>query len=207
MRHLLSFAVIILSLQLSTAQVEFGIKAGISSYTLAQDAINIPDKDIKLSISDASFGHHAGIYTRIKLLAFYIEPAVLFNSNKVTYKLDQYGEGGIVNQLRSERYNYVDIPVLAGIKMGPVRLQAGVVSHLFINSISDIVDVDGYQQKFQNATYGYQAGVGLDIRSIRVDVNYEGNLTAFGDHITVDDTSYNFGSRPHRIVASVGYKF
>lgn len=188
------------------SQIEFGVKAGLSSYELAQTKIFVPDQNISLSLADASYGHHLGIYTRIKVSAIYVEPAFLFNSNRVTYMLEDYSESPITS-LKSEKYNTLDIPVLAGLKLGPLRVQAGIVSHIFINSISDLVDIDGYQQKFQKATYGFQAGAGLDIWKLRFDVNYEGNLSRWGEHIEIGGVDYAFGERAQRIVASVGYKF
>jgi hypothetical protein len=207
MKNLIFLFFLIIGATTGSAQIEFGVKAGLSSYNLADKPIEILDKNLQISIYDASYGHHAGIYTRVKLLGIFVEPALLFNSHKVTYKLGQYGEAGILDELKTERYNYVDIPVMVGYKLGPVRFQIGAVSHIFINSISDLITLDGYEQKFKDATYGYQAGLGLDIGNVRLDVNYEGNLTAFGDHFTIDGDAYSFGNRPNRLVASVGYKF
>jgi hypothetical protein len=204
-RILIALLVIVSQLTLS-AQVEFGIKAGLSSYELAQTKIFIPDQNINISIADANYGHHLGIYTRFKISALYLEPALLFNSNKVTYMLEDYSESPL-QSFKDEKYNTLDIPVLLGLKFGPLRIQGGVVSHIFINSISDLVDIEGYQQRFQKATYGYQAGLGLDVWKLRFDVNYEGNLSRWGDHIEIGGVDYAFGERAQRIVATVGYKF
>jgi hypothetical protein len=210
MKHVLIFLAFFSALSISHAQLELGVKAGLSSYSLAKDLkaySPISNPNVQIQVADADYGHHFGVYTRLKLWAIYLEPAVLFNSNKVTYKIDDYAEGDLISSLRTEKYNYVDVPVMLGIKMGPIRLQGGVAGHLHINSISDVVDVDEYQQKFERGTYSWQAGVGADVWKLRVDLNIEGNLSGFGDKITVDGTEYTFGNRPHRLVASLGYKF
>lgn len=190
-------------------QIEFGIKAGISSYDLAKDGILINDgnQNIKWNISNAGYGHHFGIYTRLSALGIFIEPSMLFNSNTVTYDITTYGESGVFNTIKNEKYNHLDIPVVAGFKLGVLRFQGGVVGHLFINSISDVVDIKGYEQRFKRASYGWQAGTGLDIWKFRLDLMYEGNLDKFGDHITIGGNNYAFAETPGRILLTLGYKF
>ena len=193
----------------SFSQIEFGIKAGLSSYDLANEGILISDENqnIKWNIADAGFGHHFGIYTRLSALGLYLEPALLFNSNKVTYDITTYGESGVFNTVKNEKYNTMDIPILAGFKIGLLRFQGGVVGHLFINSMSDAVDIKGYEQRFKTATYGWQAGTGVDIWKLRLDLLFEGNFDKFGEHITVGGHEYAFADTPSRLMLTLGYKF
>ena len=193
----------------SFAQIEFGIKAGLSSYDLANEGflINDGDKQVEWNISNAGYGHHFGIYTRLSLLGVYLEPALLFNSNRVTYDITEYSESGVFTKVKNEKYDQLDIPVMAGIKLGVLRFQGGVVGHLFINNISDVVDFKGYDQRFKTGSYGWQAGVGLDIWKLRMDLNFEGNLDKFGDHITINGQDYAFEDRPSRLLLTLGYKF
>jgi hypothetical protein len=200
---------VIMTYTASFSQIEFGIKAGLSSYDLANEGILISDgnQNIKWNIADAGFGHHFGIYTRLSALGLYLEPALLFNSNKVTYDITTYGESGVFNTVKNEKYNTMDIPILAGFKIGLLRFQGGVVGHLFINSISDAVDIKGYEQRFKTATYGWQAGTGVDIWKLRLDLLFEGNFDKFGEHITVGGHDYAFSDTPSRLMLTLGYKF
>lgn len=204
---------IILALLLNTvilnAQFEFGVKAGISSIDLITNSIKVGngDQSFDLKYADAQYGHHFGIYSRVKLLGLYIEPAAIFNSNTVNYKLTQYSEGDPFSTIKNETYNRLDIPVMLGIKAGIVRIFGGPVGHIHISSRSELVDIRGYNQKFKDATYGFQAGFGLDIWKIRFDISYEGNFSKFGDHISIDGQSYSFDDAASRIIGTVGYAF
>lgn len=193
----------------SFGQIEFGLKAGISSYDLAKDGFLVQNGNntLEWNIQNAGYGHHLGIYTRLSLLGVYVEPALLFNSNTVTYNITEYGEAGTFNIIKNEKYNHLDIPVMAGFKLGFLRFQGGVVGHLFINSISDVVDIQGYEQRFKAATYGWQAGAGIDFWKLRLDLNYEGNLDKFGDHINVGGNNYAFSDAPGRMLLTLGYAF
>lgn len=206
---LLISSLLMVLIQSINAQIEFGLKAGLSSYDLADDGIlaNNNGNNIEWKIADAGYGHHFGIYTRLSALGLYLEPAMLFNSNTVTYDIKTYGESGVFNTLQKEKYNTMDIPVMAGFKVGVLRFQGGVVGHLFINSISDAIDIKGYEQRFKKASYGWQAGTGLDLWRLRFDLLFEGNFDKFGDHINIGGYDYAFSDTPSRLLLTVGFKF
>jgi hypothetical protein len=52
-----------------------------------------------------------------------------------------------------------------------------------------------------------QAGAGLDIWRLVVDVRFEGNLTRLGDHMYFAGEKVTFSQRPTRWLLSVGYAF
>lgn len=204
------FGLLMLLSTLSYSQFELGIKTGISSFDLTPKSItfNNGGNDMTLSIEEANYGFHFGLYTRVTIANIFIEPSFLFNSSSVDYNLsEEIFDTGIISSIRSESYNNLDIPLMVGIKVGPFRLQGGPVAHIFLNSSSDLIAVNGYSQKFKDASYGIQGGIGLDILKVRLDFNYETNLSLFGDHINVDGQSYDFDQRPGRFVASVGIRF
>lgn len=191
------------------SQFEVGFKVGLNSYDLAGSNIkSLFEKDkFNLTVHEADYGHHLGIYTRVQIAGFFIEPAFLFNSNVVTYKFEEYTESGVVNVFKDERYNNIDIPVLLGYKLGFLRIQAGPVCHLFINSTSELFSINDYEQNFKKATYGYRAGVGLDIWKFRFDINHEGSFDRYSDFITIKGNNYTFSKNPSRMLFTLGYKF
>mgnify|MGYP000344534803 CR=1 FL=1 len=209
MKTIILLFVLLASATLSNAQVELGIKTGVSSIDLSPGSIILPNSHpTTLSISEANYGFHFGLYSRIGIANLYIEPALLLNSSSVDYNLKQeIFDTGIVNTLRSETYNNLDIPLLLGLKIGPLRIQGGPVAHVFISSASSLISIEDYKQNFSDATFGIQGGAGLDIMRFRLDVNYEANLSKFGNHIQVDGQDYAFDQRPGRLIISLGYKF
>ena len=60
-----------------------------------------------------------------------------------------------------------------------------------------------YAQKFDDITFGWQAGIGLDLLNIMLDIRYEGNFYTFGDHIVFGDQSYAFDNSPARLLGSL----
>jgi hypothetical protein len=209
MRKFLIVAAVLFTNLIANAQFEIGVTAGVNSVDLISDGIIVKNglDNFKVDFLGSEYGYHLGLYSRVKLLGFYIEPAAYLNSNKINYKLSDYTEGDILNDIVSENYTSLDIPVLAGVKAGIFRLYGGPVAHLHIASTSELIKINGYSQKFKDAKYGFQAGFGLDLWKLRFDVAYEGNLGKFGDHINVGGNQFQFGSSASRVLGTVGIRF
>lgn len=209
MKKIIFACVVLFSSLNSFGQIEFGVKAGLNSIDLVSNSIQIDDgfslKEIRFR--ESKYGHHFGIYSRIKILGLYVEPAAIFNSNTVTYSLDDYSEAQTVSTLKNETYNSLDIPLMFGIKAGIVRIFGGPVAHVHISSKSDLFDWSDYRHKFKTASYGYQAGFGFDVWKIRLDLSYEGNFGNFGDHINVGGNDYAFDNSAARVIGTIGIKF
>jgi len=195
--------------QTCVAQIEFGLKTGLNTTDIESRAIIFNDSDTNLEIefTEAQYGIHLGLYTRIKIAGIFIEPAALLNSSSVTYKLTELDQDDLISSFKSEQFTNLDIPFMIGMKFSFLRLQLGPVAHINLSSTSELLDVNGYKQKFKTATYGYQFGAGLDIWKLRFDVAFEGNLSKFGDHITIKDTDLSFDESATRLLFTLGYKF
>jgi hypothetical protein len=193
----------------SNAQIEFGLKAGLSSFDVASSSKVFTSQNsiYKLNFKDAKYGHHFGVYGQAKLLGIFIQPSVLFNSNHVSYSLEEYSERGIFDKILNEKYYNIDLPLMAGLKVSFIRLYAGPVAHLRLTTSSDLFNIKGYNEHFDKATYGYQAGVGINISKLRFDIAYEGNFSKFGDHIYIGDNKVNFENGPARVLTTISYKF
>ncbi len=194
-----------------TAQFSAGIQAGLSTFSVDDEEIQIFDEqgreDFTLLLESGEYGYHLGIWTQIQLGTFIIRPELVFNSNSASFRIFDQDDPDIMDQVLTEKYQNLDIPIMIGVKTGILRLNAGPVAHVFLNSTSDLFDFADYEENFSSLTLGYQAGVGLDLWKINVDLRYEGNLTRFGNHLTFSGREYEFSDRPNRLIASVGYKF
>jgi hypothetical protein len=193
--------------------LKLGIKAGASTTNINAPELNILDingvQNLKMALKNAQYGIHGGLVIRIKIgNHFMIMPEVLLNSNKVSYSVIDINNSTLSDSILTEKYQYLDIPLLFGYKAGPLRVNAGPIGHLYLNSTSELLEnIDGYEQKFEDLTLGWQAGVGLDLWKFTIDFRYEGNFSKFGDHIVFFGNEYAFDQSPSRFLISVGYIF
>ena len=191
---------------------KFGVRGGISTTEISANELLVTNAEdmnrLKLGIQEANYGYHFGLFAQANAGSFFIQPEVLFNSNTVDFKVVDLTINEAVPEILNEKYQYLDIPVMVGFKLfNTLRLQGGPVGHVFLNSSSDLVNIEGYEEKFEQFTYGYQAGLGLDLRKFVIDLKYEGNFNNFGNHINIDGRAYEFNQAPTRLVASIGIAF
>ncbi len=211
MKKLMLLTICIMGFQMANAQFKFGVRGGLSTMDISANELIIKDKnDIKqlgISAQDAGYGVHMGFFAQARLGKFFIQPEVLFNSNSVEYNLNDFSDGNMISTLKKESFQNLDLPIMMGAKFGPLRLQAGPVGHVFIDNKSQLFDIEGYSQKFETMTWGYQAGIGLDLWKFIIDLKYEGSFNDFGDHMVFDGKSYSFDESRGRFVASLGIAF
>jgi hypothetical protein len=199
--------IIFLSSSFINSQSQIGIKLGLSSYDLPMDAIDLNNEELQLSVENANYGVHFGAYVRIGLLGFYIQPELNFNSNSVDYRIQDFdATEGTVDEIRTAHYQNIDIPVLIMFNPSIFRLFAGPVGHYFLDSSSELKSIKGLKEEFKTLTYGYHAGVGIQIGSLGIDLRYEGNFTKFGNQITLEGQPFEFSTTPSRIIASLAFK-
>lgn len=206
MRNLIIILAFLSLTQVGHSQFSIGVKGGISALDVGVDSLNIKDPQsvdrFVLNIEDANYGFFFGLVFQMRFDWFLIQPEVIFNSNSVDFKLQDKASTQ-ASKIFNETYQNLDIPFLLGLKAGPLRIHAGPVGHVFINSISELKDLEGYKRKFNDIEYGYIAGLGIDFFKIMIDVRYEGNLSRFGNHFNFFDKQYNFSQNPTRLMASV----
>jgi len=195
--------------QVSNAQLfNYGIKAGIGFSSLKiEDITGINDgADVyDLITGDGVMGYHVGVQTRIKIAMIMIQPEIYFNAGGGA--VQQVVDGG-ATEILDVKFNRIDVPLLVGVKLGPARLNAGPVGSFVISETTDLTELEPDFELFSNAmTWGFQAGLGLDISKISLDVRYEGSLSALGESFSVGGTDFPLDARPKQWIISLSYWF
>lgn len=200
----------ILSIHDGHAQVRLGIKGGLSTTDVPASSLTIyNERDVeryRLSVDNAKYGVHLGMFLQAQFDYFFMQPELLFNTETVDFAIEDL-QLPVPRQIKDEIYRSLDLPFIIGLKVGPVRLGGGPVGHLFLDSNSDLQDIPDYRQEFNRFTWGWQGGLGLDIWKLHLDARYEGNFYNYGDHLVFFDRHYKFQEKPSRILISAGISF
>ena len=220
MKRLILIALLIIPFSLvSNAQIQFGVKAGITSTSIKVDEvisdINTIDPDatfdeLIIKGKNAKIGFQGGIFSRITIAKIYVQPELLFTSTSGEVEVTAIDGANITSQIRDQKYRQIDFPIMLGYKFGPARIQAGPVGTIVLStdpSLDGFMGMD-YEEEFNGATWGYQVGVGLDIgKKLTIDIKYEGNLSKLADGVKIGDETLDFDSRNTQFVASLGIFF
>lgn len=211
MKKLLLFlCALIIAINLANAQFEYGIRMGVSTQGLNTDEILLESNtfhDLRVSLGEAAYGYHVGLYTQLRAFGLTISPELIFNSNSYEYKIIDGSLGEGVTKLIKDQYQYIDLPVLVGLKLGFLRAYLGPEVHYFINNYSKLLEHEGFQEQINKINYGAIAGAGVNLGKLRLDVRYEINFDDFESHIFYDNHQLNFNSDDSRIIFTAAWKF
>ncbi len=193
-----------------SAQLSIGLKGGIATESLQEERFDLSRtgrEDLRFALKEANYGFQFGAFLRIPLSdRFDLVPEVTFNSSGTEYTLTDDNDP-TASDVFKERYNDINVPILASWKLAFLRLQAGPVGHFTVSSASDLTDPDGRERTFDSFNLGYTLGGALDIGPIVLDLRYDGNFAKYGDTFTVAGEDLSINQAPRRWIATVGYKF
>lgn len=189
-KFLLSAAILLAAAISAKAQFNLGIKGGVNYSSISSD--NLKNSSVA--------GYQAGVFARIGG-PIYLQPEVYLSSSGGSFTSNDNSYSGKVT------FTNLNVPVLVGASFGPKILNFRIMTGP--EYISKLSQNDNLSANFNNAyanfgnayknnMLGYQAGVGVDISALTVDLRYQG-----------DFNNYNNAYNQHQNLwaLSVGFKF
>ena len=177
-----------------------GIKGGVnlSAVKNASLGANLENKS----------GYQLGAFARIGRTIF-IQPEVYFSAKEVNVD--------VLNSLTTNQgvvgfsQKSLDVPVLLGIKLGPLRVMAGPVASYAISAeTSPDAAVKSYftgtsKEIIDRSSFGYQAGIGFDILNLSLDLRYEGSTSELKNTVAIP-SGFNYSQKPSYFQATLGFR-
>ena len=175
------------------AQVDFGPRVA-----LLQSRMSLKNEAAVVSEADAATGYQLGVFMRVKLSGLSIQPELLYSKMKSGYQI----EGAGAYNLEFDRLN---LPVMVGYEVGPVRLQGGPTFSLLLEDTRE--QPNGtllyLRDEYNEVSLGYQAGIGVDFHNFVFDIKFERDLTNQGDNL---DRGLTAEQRQTHFIFALGYK-
>ncbi|NDV45087.1 outer membrane beta-barrel protein [Flagellimonas sediminis] len=178
----------------------FGIKAGLS-YNKNGDLISSVGEggqDITEGAKGKA-GYHFGFWGKLDFPKIYLRPELVYSKTKSSYEVDGDSQDYDISKL--------DMPVLLGYKLiGPLHIFAGpAFQYTLKNDLGDL-EVEDVKNDF---TVGLNAGVGVNLGNIGLDVRYERGFSEneaqfIGNNVT--DISGRVDSRPSQVIFALSLK-
>ena len=184
--------------QVATAQLQFGVKAGVNYNN---------NGDLKLSNvvgnaiegADAKSGFHAGIWLRGKLpiIGIYIRPEIVYTQVKSEYLFK--------GASTSYDFQKIDVPVLVGKKFfGVANVFIGpsfqyVLGTDFGISTANEINLDKF-------SLGLQTGFGLEFGKLGIDVRWERGLSSSEASFAEGVGEFTIDNRTNQMILGVSYR-
>lgn len=170
----------------SQIPVTFGPKIGLNISKLPTQITNT--QNLKAT---NIYGLNAGLFLRISIKKFYIQPEAYFSMKGGNVSYDSLTWHGT----KKIKLNTIDIPLLIGFKAVDAkifnfRIMAGPVLSIPLNkTVSQTFTLDNLshpantvnENSFKNSLWAIQAGIGLDLLMFTFDFRYEWGLTKIYD--------------------------
>ena len=185
-------------IQLSEAQtIDFGLKAGLNFSEMTNNISNY-------TATNNATGFVAGAYGRIGILGFFAQPEILFSQRKGAFTSSVDGTA-VINTL-----SYIDIPVLVGFKLLFFRANLGPNFQFLVNSKQEATslakDPDFSKDKFNSSVVGYQAGLGVDLLKLSLDLRYDASFGSLGNKVTTSTGIKDYSTRANMWQLTLGFK-
>jgi len=188
----------------STAQIAFGLRGGVHKLISnpSDFTVGSGDSAFVFGLENAHVGYQFGGYVRFGK-GVYFQPELMFNTSRSDYSIK---EPNVKQLIKNETYNYLNMPLMVGFKIGPLLFHGGPVGHYYLNSRSELTDIDGYEARFDQFTWGWAAGLGVGAGRVGVDLRYEGNFNNQADHIRFFGDEYHFSNSLARLTLNMNIR-
>lgn len=179
------------------AQIQAGVKAGLSTANVEiQEVRNDPWQYAK---AENVTGYHAGAFARMSFGGLFLQPEAILTSTGGKIEISD-ADNTVPVRVENVKFSRLDVPLMVGYNFFEVlRVQAGPVSSTLLSARQEGQNIKEY---LENADWGLQAGIGVDIGSITADVRYERINRQFTNPTQQSGMEYN----NQQFIVSLGYK-
>lgn len=206
MKKIIVFVLVFMIAAPAFSQFKWGIKAGAETTSVPEYSVGAGSATID-ALKDAAWGLQGGVFMRFTLLGIYIQPEVLFASTTYEYNVQEVASKPAT--VMSQKFNRLSVPLLVGLKLGPLRINAGPAASISLGSPQALINDPKFEDMYKGAIWGYQAGVGLDVlKKLTLDVRYAGSLgEKFGDAVAIGGQNFKLGYGKSSLILGVGLIF
>ena len=205
-RYLFLFLVFCLPAISCANSPSFGIKGGLYFSSLPSN-LSTEAADLTITaLNDRYTGYHVGLVSSFVFPGFFIQPEVLWVATGRDMLIVQ-NDALQTADYYIQRFQQVSVPILMGMKIGPVKLGVGPVLSFMLSQQNDSILHPDVRHRLNTATFGYQLGAGVQLGSLLFELRHESNLSRFGDGITIGGVPLDFDMRPRQMILSIGLLF
>ncbi len=199
MKKITLFLLLALIASTTFGKINFGIKIGYNGNKLSTSLDSIS--------SQFKSGMHFGVFARIGK-RFYFGPELYYTLQGAEYAYnDPLSSNSWTQKLT---IGTLDVPLNVGFRIVNndhfnLRIMAGPMMSFVVNSkIKDLGDVTGpiTSASLNTANWYVQAGAGVDIWFITLDVRYQAGLNEMIKQVE----SWNFNTKSNLVSVSLGFK-
>ena len=190
-----SAALALLAASAQAQMLKIGAKAGVTMLATDVKDVNAVQNDRWDEFKSKEMGWQAGLMARVgvPLTGLYVQPELMYNH--ASYQVSKAGGG-------SEKLSYgnIEMPVLLGFKLLFLNAHVGPTFTLAEMNGDDIY-------KVSTPDVGFQAGLGLTLKKVTLDLRYQGYFEKKWKEIDLSDVTQKLKANDGYWALSLGFFF
>lgn len=221
MKRILFSTVFLFIITIAYAQFNFGVKAGYNSSLTLSNLSSVSDGSYNLGDVKSEMWNNfqAGLFARVFIKKFYIQPELLYSVQKKEYNMIDVAINGNPTDINTYMsVSNVEVPLMIGyklldMKIANLRVFAGpkfilkAASSLDYKNIEngEPITADNLMKDFKDSQVDLEVGAGIDILMFALDARLNlvqdiaGKFKSIGDVSTIKPPTSAF-------VISLGWK-
>lgn len=203
-KTLFLLAICAMAVSAKAQDIKIGPRIGLTSSSIQVDKESSGSTlGAQFESGDAKIGFQGGAFARLGVAGFYLQPELLFSTTGGEIKVMDASLS--IDETRELSFQKLDVPIMFGKKFAKiVRVNVGPSFSYLLKAESKVGDVaTDVKNNYSNASVGFQAGAGLDLGPLVLDLKYEGSLSKLGDSVG----GYNTDQRQSIWVLALGFSF
>ncbi len=194
----LIFALSLLITFSASAQLDIGLRAGInlSNPRIENFQADATISDLKTDQSEISY--QVGAYTRLKLGVLFAQGELYFSQINQS-AVASFRAANAPPKSIDLSFSRVNLPLLVGLKLGPIRLMAGPAFSANFNDVSGNLNDD-----LEAASMSYQIGFGAEFNKLFIDLRYEAGFGDWANKVIIENTNYQADISTQQLMLCVG---
>lgn len=197
------------------SQGYYGVKIGTGIFSTRPETNPVIGEDqsvlYDLTFRDSRAPLSAGAFMIYHFGWLYLQSDLMYTVYDSEFKITSHiptDEPGLETNTYIEKNQYLDLSVMAGLRVQNFRYGVGPIFHLIGQIDSDLERFDFYEKKTRWLTYGFQGGVGYDMKRFHFDLKYETIFRTVGYHIVgTGGPTGKFRSKSQLMTFAVGFSF
>jgi hypothetical protein len=181
----------------ANAQASWGIK-GSYIFNSNGELVQETEENVSNIINgNGGSGFNVGLYGELDLVVVYLRSELLYSQSSSDYEIQGANS--------DFKMSSMDLPVLVGVKLGPLKLFAGPSFRYIINS--EMEDLN-YEDINSDITVGVNAGIAFQLGRLGIDFTYNGSFSNNQAEFIDDSTngSYTLDTRPQQFNIGLSYR-
>ncbi len=201
-RIILVFAIFFAASTMGFSQLSFGLKGGLNFSKLPENISVGNAGQIVTALDELNTGFHFGGLVFFGLWSGFAQIEILYSQTAQDMMIQMQSAEHFESKFKN-----IDIPLNLGLRFGPLKVGVGPIFSYLIKNDENLNLSINFGQKLKELTLGYQVGGGLKLGNLVLDLKYQGNLTGYGEQITLGSQTFELDRRPHNFLLSAGLLF